>query len=221
MKEPLDELLVQACAARQRADLAALEQLEPANVPMPFVPQVRRTPRRLLKAAMIAAVCAALVTTVYAFWPEVAVILEGSRAYLAVQEAPQNSIPMEQMQLTWLPDGCTVTWDDSTYQEYGVYSCLIDNGKQGREQQLLGIAQMPLENKVNIQGRGPDDAITEEDEENIAQQFVLVDDIAALTAEEIQERSVVTWAAGDSYYVASVYRWQDKAEVVEILQGIR
>lgn len=96
MKEPLDELLVQACAAQQRADLAALEQLAPANVPMPFVPQVRRTPR-LLKAAMIAAVCAALFTTVYAFWPEVAVILEGSRAYLAVQEAPQNSIPMEQM----------------------------------------------------------------------------------------------------------------------------
>ena len=128
---------------------------------------------------------------------------------------------MEQMQLTWLPDGCTVTWDDSTYQEYGVYSCLIDNGKQSKEHQVLGIAQMPLENKVNIQGRGPDDAITEEDEENIAQQFVLVDDIAALTAEEIQERSVVTWAAGDSYYVASVYRWQDKAEVVEILQGIR
>ena len=29
MKEPLDELLVQACAAQQRADLAALEQLEP------------------------------------------------------------------------------------------------------------------------------------------------------------------------------------------------
>ena len=202
MKEPLDELLVQACAAQQRADLAALEQLEPANVPMPFVPQVRRTPRRLLKTVIIAAVCAVL-------------------AYLAVQEAPQNSIPMEQMQLTWLPDGCTVTWDDSTYQKYGVYSCLIDNGKQSKEHQVLGIAQMPLENKVNIQGRGPDDAITEEDEENIAQQFVLVDDIAALTAEEIQERSVVTWTAGDSYYVASVYRWQDKAEVVEILQGIR
>ena len=221
MKEPLDELLVQACAAQQQTDLAALEQLAPANVPMPFVPQVRRTPRRLLKTVIIAAVCAALVTTVYAFWPRVAVILEGSRAYLAVQEAPQNSIPMEQMQLPWLPDGCTVTWDDSTYQEYGAYSCLIDNGKQSKEHQVLGIAQMPLENKVNIQGRGPDDAITEEDEENIAQQFVLVDDIAALTAEEIQERSVVTWAAGDSYYVASVYRWQDKAEVVEILQGIR
>lgn len=221
MKELLDELLVQACAAQQQTDLAALEQLAPANVPMPFVPQVRRTPRRLLKTVIIAAVCAALVTTVYAFWPRVAVILEGSRAYLAVQEAPQNSIPMEQMQLTWLPDGCTVTWDDSTYQEYGAYSCLIDNGKQSKEHQVLGIAQMPLENKVNIQGRGPDDAITEEDEENIAQQFVLVDDIAALTAEEIQERSVVTWAAGDSYYVASVYRWQDKAEVVEILQGIR
>ena len=202
MKEPLDELLVQACAAQQRADLAALEQLEPANVPMPFVPQVRRTPRRLLKTVIIAAVCAVLATTAYAFWPRVAVILEGSRAYLAVQEAPQNSIPMEQMQLTWLPDGCTVTWDDSTYQEYGAYSCLIDNGKQSKEHQVLGIAQMPLEN-------------------NIAQQFVLVDDIAALTAEEIQERSVVTWTAGDSYYVASVYRWQDKAEVVEILQGIR
>ena len=129
MKEPLDELLVQACAAPQRADLAALEQLEPANVPMPFVPQVRRTPRRLLKTVIIAAVCAVLATTAYAFWPRVAVILEGSRAYLAVQEAPQNSIPMEQMQLTWLPDGCTVTWDDSTYQEYGAYSCLIDNIK--------------------------------------------------------------------------------------------
>ena len=218
MKEPLDELLVQACAAQPRADLAALDQLEPAHGPMPFVPQVRR---RLLKTVIIAAVCAVLATTAYAFWPKVAVILEGSRAYLAVQEAPQNSIPMEQMQLTWLPDGCTVTWDDSTYQKYGVYSCLIDNGKQSKEHQVLGIAQMPLENKVNIQGRGPDDAITEKDEENIAQQFVLVDDIAALTAEEIQERSVVTWAAGDSYYVASVYRWQDKAEVVEILQGIR
>lgn len=95
MKEPLDELLVQACAAQQRADLAALEQLEPANVPMPFVPQVRRTPRRLLKTVIIAAVCAVLATTAYAFWPRVAVILEGSRAYLAVQEAPQNSIPME------------------------------------------------------------------------------------------------------------------------------
>ena len=212
MKELLDELLVQACAAQQQTDLAALEQLAPANVPMPFVPQVRRTPRRLLKIVII---------TVYAFWPEVAVILEGSRAYLAVQEAPQTDIPMEQMQLTYVPEGCTVAWDDSTYQKYGVYYCLIDNGKQGREQQLLGIAQMPLENKVNIQGRGPDDAITEEDEENIAQQFVLVDDIAALTAEEIQERSVVTWTAGDSYYVASVYRWQDKAEVVKILQGIR
>ena len=46
MKEPLDELLVQACAAQQQADLAALEQLAPANVPMPFVPQVRRTPDR-------------------------------------------------------------------------------------------------------------------------------------------------------------------------------
>ena len=221
MKELLDELLVQACAAQQQTDLAALEQLAPANVPMPFVPQVRRTPRRLLKTVIITAVCAVLATTAYAFWPRVAVILEGSRAYLAVQEAPQNSIPMEQMQLTWLPNGCTVTWDDSTYQEYGAYSCLIDNGKQSKEHQVLGIAQMPLENKVNIQGRGPDDAITEEDEENIAQQFVLVDDIAALTAEEIQERSVVTWAAGDSYYVTSVYRWQDKAEVVEILQGIR
>ena len=220
MKEPLDELLVQACAAQQRADLAALEQLEPANVPMPFVPQVRRTPRRLLKI-VIAAVCAVLATTAYAFWPRVAVILEGSRAYLAVQEAPQNSIPMEQMQLTWLPDGCTVTWDDSTYQKYGVYSCLIDNGKQGREQQLLGIAQMPLENKVNIQGSGPDDAITEEDEENIAQQFVLVDDIAALTAEQIEDCSVVAWTAGDSYYVASVHHWQDKDELVKILQGIR
>ena len=167
MKEPLDELLVQACAAPQQADLAALEQLAPANVPMPFVPQVRRTPRRLLKTVIIAAVCAALVTTVY--WPEVAVILEGSRAYLAVQEAPQTDIPMEQMQLTYVPEGCTVAWDDSTYQKYGVYYCLIDNGKQGREQQLLGIAQMPLENKVNIQGRGPDDAITEEDKANIEQ----------------------------------------------------
>ena len=175
----------------------------------------------IVNTLIIAAFCAALVTTVYAFWPEVAVILEGSRAYLAVQEAPQNSIPMEQMQLTWLPDGCTVTWDDSTYQKYGVYSCLIDNGKQSKEHQVLGIAQMPLESKINIQGSGPDDAITEEDEENIAQQFVLVDDIAALTAEEIQERSVVAWTAGDSYYVASAYRWQDKAEVVEILQGIR
>lgn len=67
MKEPLDELLVQACAAQQRADLAALEQLEPANVPMPFVPQVRRTPRRLLKTVIIAAVCAVLATTAYAF----------------------------------------------------------------------------------------------------------------------------------------------------------
>lgn len=95
MKEPLDELLVQACAAQQRADLAALEQLEPANVPMPFVPQVRRTPRRLLKTVIIAAVCAVLATTAYAFWPRVAVILEGSRAYLAVQEAPQNSIPIK------------------------------------------------------------------------------------------------------------------------------
>lgn len=106
MKEPLDELLVQACAAQQRADLAALERLEAANVPMPFVPQVRRTPRQLLKIVIIAAVCAVLATTAYAFWPRVAVILEGSRAYLAVQEAPQNSIPMEQMQLTWLPNGC-------------------------------------------------------------------------------------------------------------------
>ena len=221
MKEPLDELLVQACAAQQQADLATLEQLAPANVPMPFVPQVRRTPRRLLKAAMIAAVCAALVTTVYAFWPEVAVILEGSRAYLAVQEAPQTDIPMEQMQLTYVPEGCTVAWDDSTYQKYGVYYCLIDNGKQGREQQLLWIAKMPLENKVYIQGRGLDDAITEEDKANIEQQIMIVDDIAALTAEQIEDCSVVAWTAGDSYYVASVYRWQDKAEVEEILQGIR
>lgn len=221
MKEPLDELLVQACAAQQRADLAALEQLAPANVPMPFVPQVRRTPRRLMKIVIIAAVCAVLATTAYAFWPEVAVILEGSRAYLAVQEAPQTDIPMEQMQLTYVPEGCTVAWDDSTYQKYGVYYCLIDNGKQGREQQLLGIAQMPLENKVNIQGRGSDDAITEEDKANIEQQIMIVDDIADLTAEQIEDCSVVAWTAGDSYYVASVHHWQDKAEVVEILQGIR
>ena len=221
MKEPLDVLLVQACAAQQRADLAALEQLEPANVPMPFVPQVRRTPRQLLKIVIIAAGCAVLATRAYAVWPSGAGIRAGSRAYVAVRGGPQNSIPMEQMQLTWLPDGCTVTWDDSTYQKYGVYSCLIDNGKQSKEHQVLGIAQMPLESKVNIQGSGADDAITEEDEENIAQQFVLVDDIAALTAEEIQERSVVTWAAGDSYYVASVHHWQDKDELVKILQGIR
>ena len=35
MKEPLDELLVQACAAQQRADLAALERLEAACMPSP------------------------------------------------------------------------------------------------------------------------------------------------------------------------------------------
>lgn len=221
MKEPLDELLVQACAAQQRADLAALEQLEPANVPMPFVPQVRRhTPaaaenghhsRRLRSAGnnrlcLLAKSCRDP---------------GGQPAYLAVQEAPQNSIPMEQMQLTWLPDGCTVTWDDSTYQEYGAYSCLIDNGKQSKEHQVLGIAQMPLENKVNIQGRGPDDAITEEDKANIEQQIMIVDDIVALTAEQIEDCSVVAWTAGDSYYVASVYHWQDKDELVKILQGIR
>lgn len=221
MKEPLDELLVQACAARQRADLAALEQLAPANVPMPFVPQVRRTPRaaaenshhsRRLRSAGNNRLC---------LLAKSCRDPGGQPAYLAVQEAPQNSIPMEQMQLTWLPDGCTVTWDDSTYQKYGVYSCLIDNGKQSKEHQVLGIAQMPLENKVNIQGRGPDDAITEEDKANIEQQIMIVDDIAALTAEQIEDCSVVAWTAGDSYYVASVYRWQDKAEVVEILQGIR
>ena len=78
-----------------------------------------------------------------------------------------------------------------------------------------------LKTAVDFNAEGQRSRGTEEDEENIAQQFVLVDDIAALTAEEIQERSVVTWAAGDSYYVASVYRWQDKAEVVEILQGMR
>ena len=50
---------------------------------------------------------------------------------------------------------------------------------------------------------------------------MIADDIAALTAEEIRYCSVVTWTAGDSYYVASVYRWQDKEEVVEILRGIR
>ena len=50
---------------------------------------------------------------------------------------------------------------------------------------------------------------------------MIVDDIADLTAEQIEDCSVVAWTAGDSYYVASVYRWQDKAEVVEILQGIR
>lgn len=221
MKEPLDELLVQACAAQQRADLAALEQLEPANEPMPFVPQVRRTPRRLLKTVIIAAVCAVLATTAYAFWPKVAVILEGSRAYLAVQEAPQNSIPMEQMQLTWLPDGCTVTWDDSTYQEYGAYSCLIDNGKQSKEHQVLGIAQMPLENKVNIQGRGPDDAITEEDKANIEQHIVAVPccpchHAAILDFFRSQGGNVIR-----NHNLLSVYRWQDKAEVVEILRGIR
>ena len=101
------------------------------------------------------------------------------------------------------------------------YSCLIDNGKQSKEHQVLGIAQMPLENKVNIQGCGPDDAITEEDKANIEQQIMIVDDIAALTAEQIEDYSVVAWTAGDSYYVASVYHWQDKAEVVKILQGIR
>lgn len=120
MKEPLDELLVQACAAQQRADLAALERLEAANVPMPFVPQVRRTPRQLLKIVIIAAVCAVLATTAYAFWPRVAVILEGSRAYLAVQEAPQNSIPMEQMQrLETQPDGGLCTSPCSTCDTKG------------------------------------------------------------------------------------------------------
>lgn len=93
MKEPLDELLVQACAAQQQTDLAALEQLAPANVPMPFVPQVRRTPRRLLKTVIIAAVCAALVTTVYAFWPRVAVILEGSRHTLPCRKHRRTASP--------------------------------------------------------------------------------------------------------------------------------
>lgn len=75
--------------------------------------------------------------------------------------------------------------------------------------------------KSTFRAAGRDDAITEEDKANIEQQIMIVDDIAALTAEQIEDCSVVAWTAGDSYYVASVYRWQDKAEVVEILQGIR
>ena len=148
MKEPLDELLVQACAPPQRAALGAREQREPPTVAKPIVAQGRPTPPPRLKNLIIAAVCAALVTTVYAFWPEVAVILEGSRAYLAVQEAPQTDIPMEQMQLTYVPEGCTVAWDDSTYQKYGVYYCRRDSGTQrsdrgSRGQLLCGIG-VPL-----------------------------------------------------------------------------
>lgn len=93
MKEPLDELLVQACAAQQRADLAALEQLEPANVPMPFVPQVRRTPRRLLKTVIIAAVCAVLATTAYAFWPRVAVIWRAAGHTLPCRKHRRTASP--------------------------------------------------------------------------------------------------------------------------------
>ena len=145
----------------------------------------------------------------------------GRLCTLANKILQDSHLAQDAVQESWLRDGCTVTWDDSTYQKYGAYSCLIDNGKQSKEHQVLGIAQMPLENKVNIQGRGPDDAITEEDKANIEQQIMIVDDIAALTAEQIEDCSVVAWTAGDSYYVASVYRWQDKAEVVEILQGIR
>ena len=50
---------------------------------------------------------------------------------------------------------------------------------------------------------------------------MIVDDIAVLTAEQIEDCSVVAWTAGDSYYVASVHHWQDKDELVKILQGIR
>lgn len=246
-QQEFEARLQAACRDACRQDLAALDALTPVDA-APVRPARRRARRPLRVAAIAAAAAVVTATGAAAVWPRLQVDRKQDALVIGLEEkaAAPETIP-ERMEFGYLPDGWTVTWDETADTEKTCRATLSDkNGPQ------LWVSQYPLAYEMEaisyevtdlspeerqefldvIESQGADGlrAFAEEHglaprAERMEQNHKTLDSITDLTANMLNDRvSTLSWATPDCWYYVSLastgYETVDRDTVLRILQGI-
>ena len=116
-QQEFEAKLQAACRDACRQDLAALDALTPVDA-APVRPARRRGRRPLRVAAIAAAAAVVTATGAAAVWPRLQVDRKQDALIIGLEEkaAAPETIP-ERMEFGYLPDGWTVTWDETADTE--------------------------------------------------------------------------------------------------------
>lgn len=201
-----DALLQTACLRQSEAEVRAAGMV--------------LRPRKILRAALIAAVCAALLGLgVAAVWPKLELKRTDALSFaLGVAEPGQTAPPVTGITFATLPEGYAIV---ESHSDPGDRWAQVTIDAPDREHRLvvwkyaLDCGQGYKIEKVG--GTLPEDL---DPMEQVLEDYVVLDSADDLTPDALKEGSVVAWPTADYYYVAD-YFGVNPEDVCTILAGMQ
>lgn len=201
-----DALLQTACLRQSEAEVRAAGMV--------------LRPRKILRAALIAAVCAGLLGLgVAAVWPKLELKRTDALSFaLGVAEPGASAPPVTGITFATLPEGYAIV---ESHSDPGDRWAQVTIDAPDREHRLV-VWKYALdcgqETKIEkVGGTLPEDL---DPVEQVLEDYVVLDSADDLTPDALKEGSVVAWPTADYYYVAD-YFGVDPEDVCAILAGMQ
>lgn len=202
-----DRLLETACARENQAETAAAGLTD-------------RCSSRLLRTAVIAAVCAALLALgVAAAWPRLELARTGALTFSLQVEADSGSASqVERIEFSRLPEGYAIA--ERCSDPDGAWDSVVLSGPDPQGE--LAVWKYALGYDIAYMVTRVDGSVPEDLDavELIMGEYVVLDGVQDLSREALEKGSVVVYPTEDCYYVASYCRF-DLGDVCRILQGMK
>lgn len=201
-----DALLQTACLRQSEAEVRAAGRI--------------LRPRKILRAALIAAVCAGLlVLGVAAVWPKLELKRTGRNSFaLEVEEPAETAPPVTGITFATLPDGYAIVESHSDPGDR--WASVTIDATDGEHQLVVWKYALDCGQGYKIEKVGgtlPEDL---DPVEQVMEDYVVLDSADDLTPDALKEGSVVAWPTADYYYVAD-YFGVNPEDVCTILAGIQ
>lgn len=200
-----DALLQTACLRQSEAEVRAAGMI--------------LRPRKILRAALIAAVCAGLlVLGVAAVWPKLELKRTGRNSFaLEVEEPAETAPPVTGITFATLPDGYAIVESHSDPGDR--WASVTIDAPDGEHRLVVWkyALDCSLWQEIRTGGAVPKDL---DPAARVMEDYVLLDSADDLTPDALKEGSVVAWPTADYYYVAD-YFGVNPEDVCTILAGIQ
>lgn len=200
-----DALLQTACLRQSEAEVRAAGRI--------------LRPRKILRAALIAAVCAGLlVLGVAAVWPKLELKRTGRNSFaLEVEEPAETVPPVTGITFATLPEGYAIVESHSDPGDR--WASVTIDAPDGEHRLVVWkyALDCSLWQKIRTGGAVPKDL---DPTARVMEDYVLLDSADDLTPDALKEGSVVAWPTADYYYVAD-YFGVNPEDVCTILAGIQ
>lgn len=201
-----DALLQTACLRQSEAEVRAAGMI--------------LRPRKILRAALIAAVCAGLlVLGVAAVWPKLELKRTGRNSFaLEVEEPAETAPPVTGITFATLPEGYVIVESHSDPGDR--WASVTIDAPDGEHRLVVWKYALDCGQGTKIEKVGgtlPEDL---DPVEQVMEDYVVLDSADDLTPDALKEGSVVAWPTADYYYVAD-YFGVNPEDVCTILAGMQ